>query len=101
MNRTPSKDFTLQYVEVIQRHHKRTPYGSNTFFKEDVTWSCVGQGALYGLKTSNGPGSDATDIQVNLREHVPVLAELKNISVASIEQPAQPLDDHCWARVCW
>lgn len=25
----PSKDFTLEYVEVIHRHHKRTPYSSN------------------------------------------------------------------------
>ncbi|KAF9465582.1 histidine phosphatase [Collybia nuda] len=61
--KTPSKDFVLQYVEVIQRHHKRTPYGSNTFFKEDVTWNCVGEGVLSGLKTSRGPGSDAADIQ--------------------------------------
>lgn len=26
----------LVYVEVIQRHHKRTPYASNTFFHEDI-----------------------------------------------------------------
>lgn len=44
------KGYTLEFVEVIQRHHKRTPYASNTFFKEDITWSCVGQGPIYGLK---------------------------------------------------
>jgi len=40
--------YTLEYVEVIQRHHKRTPYASNTFFKEDVAWSCDGAGATFG-----------------------------------------------------
>lgn len=47
--RTPSKDFELKYVEVIQRHHKRTPYNTNTFFKEDVTWDCNGSGPVSGL----------------------------------------------------
>lgn len=32
----PACEYSLKYVEVIQRHHKRTPYASNTFFKEDV-----------------------------------------------------------------
>lgn len=47
--RTPLSNYTLQYVEMIQRHHKRTPYGSNTFFKEDVAWSCVGDGPVYAM----------------------------------------------------
>lgn len=46
--RSPGKNYTLQYVEVIQRHHKRTPYASNTFFKEDVAWSCDKAGATFG-----------------------------------------------------
>ncbi|KAF8192922.1 phosphoglycerate mutase-like protein [Pholiota molesta] len=46
--KTPPRHYVLQYVEVIQRHHKRTPYASNTFFKEDVSWSCDGAGAVYG-----------------------------------------------------
>lgn len=50
--RTPSKDFELQFVEVIQRHHKRTPYSSNTFFKEDVSWDCDGSGPVVGLSSS-------------------------------------------------
>ncbi|KAG6867355.1 hypothetical protein C0993_003853, partial [Termitomyces sp. T159_Od127] len=61
--KAPSRDFALEYVEVIQRHHKRTPYASNTFFKEDIPWSCVGQGPLAGLKTASGPGTNAADIQ--------------------------------------
>ncbi|KJE05011.1 acid phosphatase [Cryptococcus gattii NT-10] len=35
--KVPSKEYELEYVEVIQRHHKRTPYASNTFFKEDIS----------------------------------------------------------------
>lgn len=35
----PKKGYDLVYVEVIQRHHKRTPYASNTFFKEDESVS--------------------------------------------------------------
>ncbi|KAG6856864.1 hypothetical protein H0H87_012681 [Tephrocybe sp. NHM501043] len=53
--KTPSRDYNLEYVEVIQRHHKRTPYASNTFFKEDVSWSCDGQGPLYGVKSCQLP----------------------------------------------
>ncbi|PPQ74101.1 hypothetical protein CVT26_006480 [Gymnopilus dilepis] len=47
--KTPPRAYTLEYVEVIQRHHKRTPYSSNTFFKEDVSWSCDGSGATFGM----------------------------------------------------
>ena len=47
--RVPPKKYTLQYVEVIQRHHKRTPYASNIFFKEDNAWSCVGEGPVFAM----------------------------------------------------
>ncbi|KAF8191394.1 histidine phosphatase [Mycena galopus ATCC 62051] len=61
--KTPSKEYILEYVEVIQRHHKRTPYSSNTFFKEDITWSCTGEGpATYG-KGPSGVSADVTEIQ--------------------------------------
>ncbi|KAF9044278.1 histidine phosphatase [Panaeolus papilionaceus] len=46
--KSPPKEYELRYVEVIQRHHKRTPYASNTFFKEDVAWSCQDEGATFG-----------------------------------------------------
>ena len=49
--RSPGREYTLEYVEVIQRHHKRTPYASNTFFKESVNWSCDGEGPMYGVRT--------------------------------------------------
>jgi hypothetical protein len=51
VSRVAPESYTLQYVEVIQRHHKRTPYASNTFFKEDVEWGCVGSGPTFGATT--------------------------------------------------
>lgn len=47
-SRTPPENYKLQYVEVIQRHHKRTPYASNIFFKEDVEWTCVDSSPTFG-----------------------------------------------------
>ncbi|KAF1913936.1 histidine acid phosphatase-like protein [Ampelomyces quisqualis] len=42
-----SESFELVYVEVIHRHHKRTPYASNTFLKESYGWECDNQGLFY------------------------------------------------------
>ncbi|KAI1299929.1 phosphoglycerate mutase-like protein [Xylaria venustula] len=39
--------FELRYVEVIQRHHKRTPYASNAFPVEAYHWDCDDQGLYY------------------------------------------------------
>lgn len=47
---TPPAEYILQYVEVIQRHHKRTPYASNLFSAEDVEWDCNAAGPLNGLE---------------------------------------------------
>ncbi|EAL17540.1 hypothetical protein CNBM1060 [Cryptococcus deneoformans B-3501A] len=72
--KTPSKEYELEYVEVIQRHHKRTPYASNTFFKEDISvsetcalrrkhiltsilipqWDCSKEGPYHYAKDANG-----------------------------------------------
>ncbi|KAI1343639.1 histidine acid phosphatase family protein [Xylariaceae sp. FL0016] len=43
----PPAEYTLRYVEVIQRHHKRTPYASNAFPVESYQWNCNGQGLYY------------------------------------------------------
>ncbi|KAI0121296.1 histidine phosphatase superfamily [Xylariales sp. AK1849] len=43
----PSSEFELKYVEVIQRHHKRTPYASNAFPIEPYHWDCDDQGLYY------------------------------------------------------
>ncbi|KAK6202082.1 hypothetical protein LQW54_009040 [Pestalotiopsis sp. IQ-011] len=58
----PSSDFSLKYVEVIQRHHKRTPYASNAFPVEPYHWDCDDQGLFYygqHLPTDGGRGSSA------------------------------------------
>lgn len=36
----PSAEFELKYVELIHRHHKRTPYSSNAFPLESYQWNC-------------------------------------------------------------
>ena len=36
----PASRYKLQYVEVMHRHHKRTPYAANTFPVEDYPWFC-------------------------------------------------------------
>ncbi|KAF2223615.1 histidine phosphatase superfamily [Elsinoe ampelina] len=42
-----NSSFTLEYVEVIHRHHKRTPYAANTFPVEAYGWDCSDQGLFY------------------------------------------------------
>ncbi len=37
--KVPGEGYELVYVEAVQRHHKRTPYASNTLYREDVTVS--------------------------------------------------------------
>ncbi|KZO89951.1 histidine phosphatase [Calocera viscosa TUFC12733] len=57
--------YKLEYVELIHRHHKRTPYASNIFPNgaEDILWNCDGEGpATYG-KNATGPGSVVLPIQ--------------------------------------
>lgn len=39
--------YTLKYVHVIHRHHKRTPYAANTFPKESYKWDCSDEGLYY------------------------------------------------------
>ncbi|THU98971.1 phosphoglycerate mutase-like protein [Dendrothele bispora CBS 962.96] len=61
--KTPSRDFTLEYVEIIQRHHKRTPYASNTFFKEDIPWDCIKAGPVTYGKGPDGAAADVSEVQ--------------------------------------
>ncbi|KAK4984574.1 hypothetical protein LTR28_002294, partial [Elasticomyces elasticus] len=44
------ESYVLEYVEVIHRHHKRTPYAANTFPKESYPWNCDDEGLFfYGM----------------------------------------------------
>lgn len=45
--RVRPEDYELRYVEVIQRHHKRTPYAANAFPVEPYRWDCDDQGLYY------------------------------------------------------
>ncbi|KAH9886410.1 histidine acid phosphatase family protein [Xylariomycetidae sp. FL2044] len=40
-------EYELVYVEVIHRHHKRTPYADNAFPVEPYHWDCPDQGLYY------------------------------------------------------
>lgn len=52
-----SDEYELEYVEVIHRHHKRTPYASNTFPRENYPWSCDDEGLFYHAQPLNPPGN--------------------------------------------
>lgn len=50
-----SSEYKLEYVEVIHRHHKRTPYADNTFPREAYPWYCDDQALLYyGIPIPDG-----------------------------------------------
>lgn len=42
-----NSSFVLEYVEVVHRHHKRTPYAANTFPVESYPWYCDNEGLFY------------------------------------------------------
>ncbi|KAF2115506.1 acid phosphatase [Lophiotrema nucula] len=42
-----NSSFVLVYVEVIHRHHKRTPYAANTFPVEAYPWYCDDEALFY------------------------------------------------------
>ncbi|KAI8937712.1 hypothetical protein NX059_005413 [Plenodomus lindquistii] len=52
-----SEEYELVYVEFIHRHHKRTPYASNTFPKESYRWDCNDQGLFYYGEPLNPTGN--------------------------------------------
>ncbi|KAI9763835.1 MAG: hypothetical protein M1840_009089 [Geoglossum simile] len=58
----PGDRFELKYVEVIHRHHKRTPYQHSTFPLEPYSWNCPDQNLFYygGPKPSNSNHSAHT-----------------------------------------
>ena len=42
-----NSSYVLEYVEVIHRHHKRTPYAANTFPVENYPWYCDDETLFY------------------------------------------------------
>ncbi|KAK5938189.1 hypothetical protein PMZ80_009778 [Knufia obscura] len=60
---TPPSVYSLKYVEVIHRHHKRTPYASNTFPVETGTWLCNDESLYYyGAPSDNNAAQIAWSI---------------------------------------
>lgn len=59
--RVKDSSYKLEYVEVIQRHHKRTPYASNTFPVESYPWDCSDEGLYYGGQPLNPSGNLSAD----------------------------------------
>ncbi|KAM5349000.1 hypothetical protein ACJ41O_008823 [Fusarium nematophilum] len=57
----PPKEYKLTYVEVIQRHHKRTPYASNAFPVESYHWNCDNQGLYYFGRPFDKKGKTAVE----------------------------------------
>lgn len=53
------RSYKLEYVELMQRHHKRTPYAANTFPMESYAWQCDDEGLFYGGKPINPYGNDS------------------------------------------
>ncbi|OAQ97826.1 hypothetical protein LLEC1_00008 [Akanthomyces lecanii] len=54
----PSAEYELKYVELIHRHHKRTPYSSNAFPVESYQWSCDDSMLHYYAQPFSGPNAD-------------------------------------------
>ncbi|KAI4273306.1 MAG: hypothetical protein L6R35_006418 [Caloplaca aegaea] len=42
-----NSSYILEYVEVLHRHHKRTPYAANTFPVETYPWYCDNEALFY------------------------------------------------------
>jgi hypothetical protein len=59
--RVKDSSYKLEYVEVIQRHHKRTPYAANTFPVENYPWYCDDEGLFYGGQPLNPSGNLSAD----------------------------------------
>lgn len=55
----PSSEYRLQYVELIHRHHKRTPYAANTFPVESYPWYCNNSGLFYYGQPLNPAGNSS------------------------------------------
>ncbi|KAE9980427.1 hypothetical protein BLS_008759 [Venturia inaequalis] len=56
---TPDPEYELEYVELIHRHHKRTPYAANTFPHESYSWDCSDEGLFYYAQPLNPTSESA------------------------------------------
>ena len=91
----PSKEYKLEYVEIIHRHHKRTPYADNTFPREGYSWECSDEGLFYGGKPLNPAGnySAATYWSVYTSENNPFAPQGFNGTCQFPQITREGLDD--------
>ncbi|KAL1883964.1 hypothetical protein Daus18300_000072 [Diaporthe australafricana] len=68
--KVPSDEYELVYVELIHRHHKRTPYAANSFPVESYTWDCDDEGLYFFAR----PFSDASSPDLNAGRNASALA---------------------------
>ncbi|POS71815.1 hypothetical protein DHEL01_v209797 [Diaporthe helianthi] len=55
--KVPPDEYELVYVELIHRHHKRTPYAANSFPVESYTWDCDDEGLYFFARPFSDPSS--------------------------------------------
>lgn len=61
-----NSSFQLEYVEIIHRHHKRTPYAANAFPVESYPWYCNDEGLFYGGKPLDPYGNNSASTYWNV-----------------------------------
>ncbi|KAI1324422.1 histidine acid phosphatase [Xylariaceae sp. FL0255] len=89
----PSEEYELKYIEVIQRHHKRTPYASNSFPVEEYHWDCNDEGLFfYGAPFKNGPYNDNDQQE---QQHKPAQTFWQGII-----SPTNPFGRSGWQGTC-
>ncbi|KAI1631981.1 histidine acid phosphatase family protein [Biscogniauxia mediterranea] len=96
----PSAEYELQYVEVIQRHHKRTPYASNSFPVEPYRWDCPGQGLFHYGQTVSGPGPGASAEQQQQHQHQHQHQQAARGYWQGYTSPVNPYTPSGWTGTC-
>lgn len=91
----PGDEYTLLYVEAVQRHHKRTPYASNTLPREDVAVS-LQSAVLMGGQTDAAVGlRRGRTVRPRPRFELQVYAYL----LAEYERDRQPFRADRWVGI--
>ncbi|THY71813.1 hypothetical protein D6C94_07295 [Aureobasidium pullulans] len=55
-----NSSYKLEYVHIIHRHHKRTPYAANTFPRESYAWECSDEGLYYHAAPFTGANANSS-----------------------------------------
>lgn len=55
-----NSSYKLEYLHIIHRHHKRTPYAANTFPRESYAWECSDEGLYYHAAPFTGANANSS-----------------------------------------